>query len=217
MFGIIRQSALHPPAAPQAVRCFSASAIQLKKRDPSLPVAPKNPATPYTLFVKEWFPANKAQHNGPEGKFDLKTISTAMSNAWSALTANDKQTYSDRARDLRKTFDTEYKKWYNELDAETIKSIEAATGKKLAPPGGKKAKLQAQRERPGNPGQPLTAFFEFMREFRQSNSDGKAGSAVAKEAGEAWRQMSEDDKQKYRDTAAEKKAKYLEWQKTLQQ
>lgn len=163
--------------------------------DPSLPVAPKNPATPYTLFVKEWFPANKAQHNGPEGKFDLKTVSTAMSNAWSALTSNDKQTYSDRARDLRKTFDTEYKKWYNELDAETIKSIEAATGKKLAPPGGKKAKLQAQRERPGNPGQPLTAFFEFMREFRQSNSDGKAGSAVAKEAGEAWRQMSEDDKQ----------------------
>jgi hypothetical protein len=118
-----------------------------------------------------------------------------MGSAWAALTADDKQTYTDKAKAAKKAFDAEYKTWHSGLDAATIEAIEASTGKKLAIPGGKKGKAQAERERPGNPGRPLTAFFEYMNEFRHGEGTGLPMTDLARQAGEQWRSMSDADKQ----------------------
>lgn len=162
--------------------------------DPALPQPPKGSASPYALFVKEWFPANKADHT-KDGKIDLPTVSSAMSAAWSALTGTDKQSYNDRAKELKKAYDAEYRKWYNALEPEEIKAIEKDTGKKISPPGGKRGKKQEDRDRPGNPGTPITAFFEYLKELREGpEGQGVSVAEVAKKGGESWRQMSEDDK-----------------------
>lgn len=163
--------------------------------DPSLPTAPKGSASPYALFVKSWFPENKSKHVNSEGKIDLPTVATAMSTAWGALTMDDKQSYYDKAKELKKAFDAEYKTWYNGLDAATLKAIEKETGKKVSPPGGKRAKKLADKERPGNPGVPLTAFFEYMKAFRAAEGKDLSVSESGKQGGQNWREMSEDAKQ----------------------
>ncbi|RSH88905.1 hypothetical protein EHS25_002567 [Saitozyma podzolica] len=203
-------------AARGASRAFSASATQLKKRDPTLPVPPKSPSSAYTLFVKEWFPANKDSLRPTDGKLSAAGLASAMGSAWGALTQTAKDEYAAKAKELKKAFDVEYKKWYETLTPETIKAIEKASGKKVSLPGGRAAYKKEQAARPGNPGRPLSAFFEFLKEFREK--EGKSLQdikEVARKAGEKWRQMSDAEKQRFKTIAAENKAKYEEWQKTL--
>ncbi|EYU35548.1 hypothetical protein MIMGU_mgv1a012961mg [Erythranthe guttata] len=70
---------------------------------------------------------------------------------------------------------------------------------------------------PNAPKRPATAFFIFMEDFRKSfkeaNPDNKRGSEVAKEGGEKWKSLTEEERQVYRDRAAERKAEY---EKTLE-
>ncbi|KAG8376527.1 hypothetical protein BUALT_Bualt09G0072700 [Buddleja alternifolia] len=57
---------------------------------------------------------------------------------------------------------------------------------------------------------PPTAFFVFMDDFRKSfkaeNPDCKSVATVAKEGGEKWKSMSDEEKKVYVDRAAELKA-----------
>ena len=169
--------------------------------DPFLPQVPKGPNSAYTLFVKDWFAKNRSSASDPStGKLNVRKISGQMGSAWAALSDSAKETYSQTAKELKKAFDMEYKSWYESLSPETIKEIEAATGKKVGLPGGKMKYKAEQAGRPGNPGRPMTAFFEFMRDFRVSaevegmeERDGV--TAVARKAGEKWREMSEAEKQ----------------------
>ncbi|XP_051148869.1 high mobility group B protein 7 [Andrographis paniculata] len=70
----------------------------------------------------------------------------------------------------------------------------------------KKAKTSIGRKRPP------TAFFLFMDDFRKSfkeaNPDCKSVATVAKEGGEKWKSMSDEDKKVYVDRAAELKAEF---------
>jgi dihydroxyacetone kinase len=119
-----------------------------------------------------------------------------MGSAWGALTQTAKDEYAAKAKELKKAFDVEYKKWYETLTPETIKAIEKASGKKVSLPGGRAAYKKEQAARPGNPGRPLSAFFEFLKEFREK--EGKSLQdikEVARKAGEKWRQMSDAEKQ----------------------
>ncbi|KAK6931779.1 High mobility group box domain [Dillenia turbinata] len=81
----------------------------------------------------------------------------------------------------------------------------------VTPNSNKKRKLRKIKD-PNMPKRPPTAFFVFMDEFRKSykeaNPDSKNVSAVSKEAGEKWRNMSEEEKKPYLDKAAELKAEY---------
>ncbi|GFP94000.1 high mobility group b protein 7 [Phtheirospermum japonicum] len=65
---------------------------------------------------------------------------------------------------------------------------------------------------PNKPKRPATAFFVFMEDFRksfkESNPDSKGVAKVAKEGGEAWKSMSDEEKKVYIDKAAELKAEY---------
>jgi hypothetical protein len=168
--------------------------------DPTLPVPPKSPASAYSLFVKDWFPSNKSAYTTPDGKVSVQSMASAMGSAWSSLTQAAKDEYNAKAKDLKKAFDLEYRKWYDDLTPETIKAIEKESGKKVHLPGGKKAYRKELDSRPGNPGRPVTAFFEYLSEFRESKEakslTGKDGiTLIAKKAGEKWKAMSHEEKE----------------------
>jgi hypothetical protein len=122
-----------------------------------------------------------------------------MGQAWNDLAEASKDEYTKQAKDLKTTYDKEYKNFLEGLSPESIKAIEAATGKKLRIPGGKKARSKELSRASGSPGKPLTAFFEFMRDFRAKEGGEGEGkekvTAVAKRAGEKWNSMSEGEKQ----------------------
>jgi hypothetical protein len=124
-----------------------------------------------------------------------------MGNAWAELTETAKAEYAKQAKELSAAYTKEYKSFYDNLTPETIKAMEAASGKKLRYPGGKKAKGQELRDRAGNPGKPLTAFFEFLKAQRETEGkpteEGKDSAVVAqaKRAAEKWNQLSDAEKQ----------------------
>ncbi|XP_078176547.1 high-mobility group box 6 isoform X2 [Carex rostrata] len=70
----------------------------------------------------------------------------------------------------------------------------------------KKSKDSSKRKRPP------TAFFVFMddfrKEFKEANPDNKKVALVAKEGGEKWKSMTEEEKKPYIEKAAELKAEY---------
>ncbi|CAN8264940.1 unnamed protein product [Cochlearia groenlandica] len=61
------------------------------------------------------------------------------------------------------------------------------------------------------PKRPLTAFFIFMNDFRKTFKEENPGSNVkdvAKQGGEKWKSLTEEEKKVYLDKAAELKAEY---------
>ncbi|KAK9155012.1 hypothetical protein Sjap_002492 [Stephania japonica] len=68
------------------------------------------------------------------------------------------------------------------------------------------------------PKRPAAAFFLFMDDFRKTfkeqNPDNKNVSVVAKEGGEKWKFMTDEEKKPYADKAAELK---VEYEKALEQ
>ncbi|KAK8486471.1 hypothetical protein V6N13_077267 [Hibiscus sabdariffa] len=79
-------------------------------------------------------------------------------------------------------------------------------------PNPKKLKKLKKGKDPNAPKRPPTAFFLFMDDFRKSykeaNPDAKGVTGVAKEGGEKWKSMSDEEKKCYIDKAAELKAEY---------
>ncbi|XP_008802830.1 high mobility group B protein 7-like [Phoenix dactylifera] len=112
------------------------------------------------------------------------------------------------------------------LDSKIRTSLEAQVVEKVAeankPAERKRAASSDQKERKGKKGKkfkdptapkrPPTAFFLFMDDFRKSykeaHPDSKSVSMVAKDGGEKWRSMSDEEKKPYVDKAAELKAEY---------
>ncbi|KAJ0966867.1 hypothetical protein J5N97_023784 [Dioscorea zingiberensis] len=76
----------------------------------------------------------------------------------------------------------------------------------------RKTKKEKKSKDPNMPKRPPTAFFLFMddfrKEFKAANPDSKSVSVVAKEGGEKWKSMSDEEKKPYVDKAAELKAEY---------
>ncbi|XP_057775591.1 high mobility group B protein 7-like [Salvia miltiorrhiza] len=94
-----------------------------------------------------------------------------------------------------------------EMAAETKKKPAAEKKKtKQTEPKAKKAKNPNAKKRPP------TAFFLFMDDFRKSFKEANPGcksvATVAKEGGEKWKSLSDDEKKVYTDRAAELKAEY---------
>ncbi|KAK9052643.1 hypothetical protein SSX86_029273 [Deinandra increscens subsp. villosa] len=77
-------------------------------------------------------------------------------------------------------------------------------------PSAKKTKKQRD---PSKPKRPPTAFFIFLEGFRKSfkeaNPDNKKVALVAKEGGEKWKSMTDEEKKPFTERAAELKEKYL--------
>ncbi|KAE8662202.1 HMG1/2-like protein [Hibiscus syriacus] len=98
-----------------------------------------------------------------------------------------------------------------EKPAETKKKPVERKKPSTTEPNPKKKKLKKGKD-PNAPKRPPTAFFLFMDDFRKSykeaNPDAKGVTGVAKEGGEKWKSMSDEEKKCYIDKAAELKAEY---------
>ncbi|XP_022141388.1 high mobility group B protein 7 [Momordica charantia] len=82
-------------------------------------------------------------------------------------------------------------------------------------PKAKKSKVEKRGKKdrdPNAPKRPPTAFFIFMDDFRKSykedHPDSKGGKEVAKEGGEKWKSLTDEEKKPYQDKAAELKSEY---------
>ncbi|XP_024995218.1 high mobility group B protein 7 [Cynara cardunculus var. scolymus] len=92
--------------------------------------------------------------------------------------------------------------------------VKKATEKKKPSTGKEQSAKKVKKQKdPSKPKKPPTAFFLFMEEFRvtfkAANPDNKKVSVVAKEGGEKWRSMTEEEKKPYTERAAELKEDYL--------
>ncbi|KAM0059516.1 putative chromatin remodeling & transcriptional activation HMG family [Helianthus debilis subsp. tardiflorus] len=87
--------------------------------------------------------------------------------------------------------------------------VERKKSVKAKEPCAKKSKKERD---PSKPKRPPTAFFLFMEDFRktfkEANPDNKKVALVAKEGGEKWKSMTEEEKKSYVERAAELKEKY---------
>ncbi|XP_008810905.2 high mobility group B protein 7-like [Phoenix dactylifera] len=112
------------------------------------------------------------------------------------------------------------------LDSKIRMSLEAQVVEKAAevnkPVERKRAAPAERKERKGKkekkskdskaPKRPPTAFFLFMDDFRkqykEAHPDSKSVATVAKEGGEKWKSMTDEERKPYLDRAAELKAEY---------
>ncbi|WVF71356.1 hypothetical protein IAT40_006160 [Kwoniella sp. CBS 6097] len=226
MFSLIRPGLTAPSALSKGIftRGLGSSAVLSKKKavDPTLPVAPKGPASAYTLFFKKYVTDPSHSIRKPDGKLDMPALAQAAGKAWSEITSSDKSSFETEASSLRKAYESAYKTFYDATSPETRQAIYEATGKEVKPPGGKKAYKKSIADRAGNPGKPLTPYFAFAKEVRDNDSIPTPSGLnnqekllhQARETGKLWKEMGEAEKQKYKDTYAEAKAKWDEWAKT---
>ena len=122
-----------------------------------------------------------------------------MGESWRTLANEAKETYNSQAKELTKAYNTAYRSWYEGLSPETIRAIEKSTGRSLSRPGGRRRYNKEAADKPGNPGRPIGAFFEFLREYRTQHPTAGGtmadNQALVKRAAEEYRDMSDAEKQ----------------------
>ncbi|KAL6579470.1 hypothetical protein OROMI_009686 [Orobanche minor] len=102
------------------------------------------------------------------------------------------------------------------LEAQVVEIPTEAKKKPAEMRKSRKAEPKSSKEKTSKnsnkPKRPPTAFFVFMEDFRKSFKeaypDRKGGAVVAKEGGEKWKSMTDEEKKVYIDKAAERKAEY---------
>ncbi|XP_074341222.1 high mobility group B protein 7-like [Apium graveolens] len=102
-----------------------------------------------------------------------------------------------------------------ESQAEAIKKkpkTESTAAKERKPKDPKKVKEPKKPKDSNKPKRHTTAFFIFMEDFRKTykeeHPDNKSVAVVAKEGGEKWKSLTDEEKKVYVDKAAERKAEY---------
>ncbi|WWD17100.1 hypothetical protein CI109_101537 [Kwoniella shandongensis] len=216
-----------PVSAPaNALRMLNTSSVVMaaKKKvvDPTLPSVPRGPPTAYTLFFKSYVGSSSSNHLKPDGKLDMRSLTSSAGTAWSNLSSSEKQSYESQASEAKRSYEKAYQAFWESTTPETRDAIKKATGKEVKPPGGKKAFKQSVAARAGNPGKPLTAFFGFAKDVRDEGRVAVPGHLegnerqqfIAKETGNLWKALSESEKQKYKDQYTEQKAKWETWKST---
>ncbi|OVA10725.1 High mobility group box domain [Macleaya cordata] len=98
------------------------------------------------------------------------------------------------------------------LEAQVVEVVTEKKKTVSSEPKPRKSKKEKKAKDPNMPKRPTTAFFLFMEDFRKSfkeaNPDNKSVSVVAKEGGEKWKSMSDEEKKPFMDRFQELKAEY---------
>ncbi|WVQ79946.1 hypothetical protein IAT38_002047 [Cryptococcus sp. DSM 104549] len=180
----------------------------------TLPEVPKRHQTGYALFFSDFVKGAGAGIIAKEGKSGAEILGAPAGKAWGELPPAEKQAYVDKAAELRAAGKQAYREFWESTSPDVRAKIEIVTGKVLAHPDGKRSYNKQIRERPGNPGQPAGAFFEFLEATRSAKDYDAGGRSVAEEAvelGKKWRALSPEEKKRYSEVSAAKHVKYKEW------
>jgi len=164
-----------------------------KKKDPN---APKGPLTAYMLFCGDY--REKVKRDNPNISFGQ--VGKELGRLWKEADAAEKDKYEQLAQQDK----MRYKR-----DMETYQESKALTSseeEEVQTPKSKKRKKD-----PNAPKGALSAYMIFSREIRTQVKDQFPEASfgeIGKHIRERWRNMSEEEKQKYNDAAEEDKKRY---------
>lgn len=148
---------------------------------------PPPPATAYSRFLKEWY--SKRPKSSPT---EIGTQSKDVAAEWHALSESEKQPYIEDYRAERVVYVKERQEWFDNIDPVTLKELNKARTHK-----GKK-QIRNPNRFPGDR-KPLTPFFLFAAEYRRGQTEKLGVPEAGRRAGEAWRALSDTEKQHYLD------------------
>ena len=167
---------------------------------------PKGPPTPYALFVKAYFNREKDNlHSSADGgKIRISEVSRVIADQWKSLPSSERSGYESTARQLRSSYETESREFFAGLSPSEREAVEAKS-KKLRVP---KVLKDKDTTAPAARKKPLSAFFEFLAEMRETGGidvsgeeTGKRPTAFSKKGGMMWKAMSDAERQVRRDTS----------------
>jgi len=172
--------------------------------------APKQPLTAFFRFC-----ASERE------KSEEKIAPKVLSERWRGLSIEEKKPFTEIADRERKEYNEKFAA-FKQTDAyqeylEAKKKKKAAADAKKRKRSGKNAKGKPMKKKktlkdPNGPKRPLTPYFMFAKEVRESVKaelgDNKNVTQVAKEIGKKWKEISEEEKQKYKDAFKKEKEKY---------
>lgn len=149
--------------------------------------------------MKDWFNREKGNLQAEGGKIKISEVSHDISSSWKTLPESDKAKYDATAKKLRTEYESEFKNYLSGLTPAKKAAVEAQMGKSMKVP-------MASKGRKGSDGvtrkKPVTAFFEFLADMRETGGidvSGEAGrnrvTMFSKRAGDQWKSMSEAEKQ----------------------
>jgi len=196
-----------PVAKPQVLRLFAlacALAASLQYLGlaqvgitgvPTL-TAPKRPLSGYFIFVGEKRASYVAEHPGEK----MIDVSKAMGQLWKELSDEDKAPFQKQAEEAKQRYAAELQEF---LDA----------GGVLPERKSKKDKKQ-KRAKPGPAvKRPPSAYILYTMAERPNYVEANPGAKateVMKALGKSWKELGEDEKQKFVQQAEEAKEKYKE-------
>uniref|UniRef100_A0A7S1AZH4 HMG box domain-containing protein n=1 Tax=Noctiluca scintillans TaxID=2966 RepID=A0A7S1AZH4_NOCSC len=159
---------------------------------------PKRPQNAYWLFLNEKRPEFEQQ----AGTKLAPMVGKLAGQAWKELPSPARERYEKKAVELKATYDDELK---------TFLAAGGEKSKRKASNTDKGAKRAKKEKDPNCPKRPQNAYWLFLTERRDAfvKEAGSAGApAVAKVAGNAWKHLSEQERQPYERQAASLKERY---------
>ena len=165
---------------------------------------PKRPLSAYMVFSGE----KRAEVKEENPDMKLGEISKEIGKMWGDLDDDDKTPYQEKAAVLKEEYQEALAEWKENHVSESDDSSDD---------GKKKKKKKKVKKDPNAPKKPQSAYFIWLGRSRASiveeyNLKGKPASAVAKKAGELWKELDEDDDDiiSAKEEAAKQKQEYPE-------
>ncbi|NWH57100.1 TFAM factor, partial [Geococcyx californianus] len=162
---------------------------------------PRRPLTAYFRFLKETRPAFRERHPEMSNMELVKKIA----GAWKELPASQKQVYEEARKTDWQRYGEQLAAYKAQLTPAQVAALKEERKKRLA----KRRSFRAKRELTvlGKPKRPRSGFNIFVSEnFRES--EGVSPVAKLKKLFDAWRKMSDSQKQPYLQLAEDDKVRY---------
>lgn len=172
------------------------------------PEAPKRPTSGYILFCKDRRASLK------EEQPDLKAteIMKQLGAEWKELSPRKKEKYTAKAKEDKSRYDEELKDYTRPSDDELAK-LDVNKGKGTP---GKRTRAKKPKDAPKGP---ISAYLYYASDMRASVKEevdektGEAlytGTAIAKELGRRWKELSDKQKKKWVKKSEADKVRYQE-------
>ncbi|XP_069755597.1 transcription factor A, mitochondrial [Narcine bancroftii] len=187
---------------PRAVSCINVcSAIRRLSLDKPSIIPPKRPLTAYLRYVME------QQQILLQQKTDLSVVERTkwIAQGWRQLTADQKQPYEIAANDGKVKYKLELEAFTAQLTPAELARLKEERRHKLA----KRRTMRKKRKLTmlGKPKRPRTPFNIFMAE-NFDETKGATSAAKLKNLQDEWHQLSDTQKQVYRQLAEDDKIRY---------
>ncbi|KAG6479630.1 hypothetical protein ZIOFF_063098 [Zingiber officinale] len=185
-----------------------------KKNKGKKPAETKKPCPAYVSWCKDQW--NDVKKENPSA--DFKEVSNVLGAKWKALSAVEKKPYEDKYQQEKEAYLEVVKQ--DKREKEALKLLEEEQMQKTAmelleqylqfqQEVEKEGKKVRKEKDPLKPKQPMSAFFLFSKERRETLlQEKKTILEISKIAGEEWKNMMEEQKAPYEEIAKKLKENY---------